>query len=138
MRLPANARARPKVTLRHGRRRPRTIPAKAHDFPKTQQSLYCDRHRIQLSQNTDFGDKRRWRGQQGGPAPRGLFISWNGDGPSCISGASMRMSIRFSFVTTDRRGSSLFEDEDRPGMIAVNRTWSSLIAAERVDRHVGH
>jgi hypothetical protein len=33
---------------------------------------------------------------------------------------------------------SLIEDEDKPAMIAVNRTWSSSIAAERVDRHVGH
>jgi len=44
----------------------------------------------------------------------------------------------FHFLTTDRRGGSLIEDEDRPAMIAVNRTWSSSIAAERVDRHVGH
>jgi hypothetical protein len=33
---------------------------------------------------------------------------------------------------------SLIEDEDRPAMIAVNRTRSLSIAAELVDRHVGH
>jgi len=45
--LPANARARPEANLRHGRRRPRILPAKAHGIPKTERSLhYGISHRI--------------------------------------------------------------------------------------------